>query len=113
MSLLLGAVWLLIAAVILLSPFWLALLWLQWRHRLWMRLSMVALWSLLTAAFAWMFHERYWRWVDCFNELGRCYDTDAGVMVSQAAFIWGMPALICALLLAMSLWQLLRRRTAP
>ncbi|WP_457089613.1 hypothetical protein [Microvirga sp. P5_D2] len=43
MSLLLGAVWLLIAAVILLSPFWLALLWLQWWHRLWMRLSMVAL----------------------------------------------------------------------
>ena len=41
--LLLGAVWLLIAAVILLSPFWLALLWLQWWHRLWMRLSMVAL----------------------------------------------------------------------
>jgi hypothetical protein len=78
-----------------------------------MRLSLTALWSLLTAGFAWVFYERYWRWADCFNELGRCYDTDAGVMVSQAAFIWGMPTLICAFLLALSLWQLLSRRTTP
>ncbi len=113
MSLLFGAAWLLIAAIVLLSPFWLVLVWLQWGHRLWMRLSMVALFALLTAIFASMFHERYWRWADCFNELGRCYDTEAGVMVSQAAFIWGMPTLVSALLLALSLWGLLRRRTAP
>ncbi|MGO4387550.1 hypothetical protein AB4Y85_08440 [Microvirga sp. 2YAF29] len=104
---------LLFGAVILLSPFWLALLWLQWGHRLWMRLSMVALWSLLTVGFAWMFYERYWRWADCFNELGRCYDSEAGVMVAQAAFIWGMPALVSALLLALSLWALLKRKITP
>jgi hypothetical protein len=113
MSLLFGILWLLIAAIILLFPLWLAPFWLKWRHRLWMRLSMAALFAFLTTAFASMFYERYWRWADCFNELGRCYDTDAGVMVSQAAFIWGMPTLMSALLLAMSLWALLRRRTAP
>jgi hypothetical protein len=107
-----GVLWLLVAAVTLLSPFWPVLLWLKWGHTLWMRLSMVVLTGLLTAAFAWIFYERYWRWADCFNELGRCYDTDAGVMVEQAAFIWGVPALICALLLALSLWLLLRRKTA-
>lgn len=114
MTMLFGAVWLLIAAIVLMFlPIWLALLWLKWGHRLWMRLSMVALWSLLTAAFAMTFYERYWRWADCFNELGRCYDTDAGVMVEQASFIWGVPTFVSALLLGLSLWQLLRRRTAP
>lgn len=63
MTMLFGAVWLLIAAIVLMFlPIWLALLWLKWGHRLWMRLSMVALWSLLTAAFAMTFYERYWRW---------------------------------------------------
>ena len=58
------------------------------------------------------FHERYWRWRGCFNELGRCYDTEAGVMVEQAGAIWGTLTLIFGLFALRSLWWLLRQRTA-
>ena len=54
-----------------------------------MRLVRPLVWLALTLACALAFHERYWRWRDCFNELGRCYDPQAGVMVEQAGWIWG------------------------
>ena len=78
-----------------------------------MRLLMAAFWSLLTTSFGYMLYERYWRWEDCFNELGRCHDSEARVMVEQASFIWGLPTLIFGLLTLGSLWSLLRQRTAP
>lgn len=105
--------WLLILGFLFLWPLGLILLWLKWGHTLWMRLFMVAFWSLLTLAFASMFYERYWRWEDCFNELGRCYDSEAGVMVEQASFIWGFPTLVFGLLALRSLWRFLRQQTAP
>ena len=27
--------------------------------------------------FGLLFYERYWRWHDCFNELGRCFDPES------------------------------------
>ncbi|MEA9789642.1 hypothetical protein VDF90_20820 [Xanthomonas campestris pv. raphani] len=51
---------------------------------------MAAVASLLLLAlttYAW--NERYWRWRDCFNAEGRCYDSQAGVMVAQSGVIWG------------------------
>ena len=40
--------------------------------------------------FAAAFYERYWRWRDCFNELGRCYDpVSQDVYLEQAGIIWG------------------------
>jgi hypothetical protein len=105
--------WPLILGFLFLWPISLILLWLKWSHTLWMRMLMGAFWSLLTTAFGYMYYERYWRWEDCFNELGRCYDSEAGVMVEQASFIWGFPTLIFGLLTLGSLWSLLRRRTAP
>jgi hypothetical protein len=36
------------------------------------------------------FHDRYWRWRDCFNELGRCYDpVSQDVYLEQAGLVWG------------------------
>jgi hypothetical protein len=36
------------------------------------------------------FHDRYWRWRDCFNELGRCYDPiSQDVYLEQAGIVWG------------------------
>jgi hypothetical protein len=36
------------------------------------------------------FHDRYWRWRDCFNELGRCYDpVSQAVYLEQAGLVWG------------------------
>jgi hypothetical protein len=77
------------------------------------RVGFAVLWLAFTALFALAFHDRYWRWRDCFNELGRCYDPEHGVMVEQAGAIWGSLTLIFGLLLIRSLWSLLRRRTTP
>lgn len=42
------------------------------------------------------FHDRYWRWRDCFNELGRCYDpVSQEVYLEQAGIVWGGVAGIC------------------
>jgi hypothetical protein len=47
-------------------------------------------------------YDRYWRLRECFNELGRCYDSDSQqVFLEQAGLVWGTFAVICVLL---SLW---------
>lgn len=59
--------------------------------------------------FGYAFYERYWRWRDCFNELGRCYDSNTGVMVEQAGFIWGSLATICFVMFFLNIYRLLKR----
>jgi hypothetical protein len=50
----------------------------------------------LAGLFALAFHERYWRWRDCFNELGRCYDAASHeVFLEQAGIAWGSLTVIC------------------
>lgn len=64
-----------------------------------------------TALFLLAYYDRYWRWRDCFNELGRCYDPDGEqVFLEQAGVVWGMFTVICLLVLALSLWRLFARR---
>jgi hypothetical protein len=77
------------------------------------RAGFAALWLALTGLFALAFYDRYWRWRGCFNELGRCYDPEEGVMLEQAGELYGILTLIFGLLLIRSLWSLLRRRTTP
>jgi hypothetical protein len=37
-----------------------------------------------------MFYERYWRWRECFNELGRCFDpVTQDVYLEQSGLVWG------------------------
>jgi len=44
----------------------------------------------LGVLFALAFEARYWRWRDCFNELGRCYDpVSQDVYLEQAGLVWG------------------------
>ena len=76
------------------------------------RLVRLAVTGTLAAGSAFLFYERYWIWRECFNELGRCYDGEAGVMLQQAGWIWGGLFLIFATL---ALWNLaaLRRRRRP
>jgi hypothetical protein len=33
--------------------------------------------------FAFAYYDRYWRWRDCFNELGRCYDPASQDVISN------------------------------
>ena len=79
--------------------------------RLAVRVGFAVLWLAFTALFALAFYDRYWRWRDCFNELGRCYDPEHGVMVEQAGAIWGSLTLISGLLSIRSLWGFLWQRT--
>lgn len=58
------------------------------------RIPTIAISSLGFCAFAWLFYERYYRWRDCFNELGRCYDPDGSFEVyTTAGQVWGWLAL--------------------
>lgn len=42
------------------------------------------------AFFALAFYDRYWRWRDCFNELGCCFDpASQDVYLEQAGLVWG------------------------
>ncbi|HZH51895.1 MAG TPA: hypothetical protein VEZ16_08435 [Microvirga sp.] len=70
------------------------------------------LWSGLALLSAFAFYDRYWRWRGCFNELGRCYDTENGVLLEQAGVIWGTFALVFSLLFARSLWRIRGRETS-
>lgn len=55
------------------------------------------------------FESRYWRWRDCFNELGRCYDpVSQDVYLEQAGLVWGslaMVSLLAGIGLVVGLWR--------
>ena len=56
------------------------------------------------------FESRYWRWRDCFNELGRCYDpVSQDVYLEQAGLVWGSLAMV-SLLAGIGLVVGLRRK---
>ncbi|MEZ5923315.1 MAG: hypothetical protein R3D57_02935 [Hyphomicrobiaceae bacterium] len=79
-----------------------------WR---WLAGAMAALCLVLAAVFTLAFHNRYWRWRDCFNELGRCYDpANQEIYLEQAGLVWGgLAALaIAGALIALAGWW--RRR---
>lgn len=53
-----------------------------------------------------LFYDRYWRWRDCFNELGRCYDeVSQQVYLEQAG---GIYATLAALFLILGLGMMFR-----
>jgi len=57
------------------------------------------------ALFGFAYYDRYYRWRDCFNDLGRCYDPQTGmVYVEQAGFVWMLLALLCLGLVVMVLF---------
>jgi hypothetical protein len=57
--------------------------------------TVAAILLIVAAFFGWVFHERHWRWRDCFNELGRCWDpVGEQVYVEGAGLIWGTLALL-------------------
>jgi hypothetical protein len=63
---------------------------------------LVGLGSLLALAF----YDRYWKWRDCFNELGRCFDPiTQDVYLQQSGGVYGgLAALFLILGLALLLW---------
>ena len=74
------------------------------------RLVFALLFAAGAMLFALAYYDRYWRWRDCFNELGRCYDPDSQqVFLEQAGLVWGTFAAVSLLLAALFAWRALRR----
>ncbi len=70
----------------------------------------------LCAVGVWAFNERYLKWEDCFNELGRCYDSETGfVYLEQAGATWALLTIVGAVLAFAALWRIFvkRCRTHP
>ena len=63
----------------------------------------------LGCLFGLAFYYRYWRWRDCFNELGRCYDPQSQeVFLEQAGIAWDGLTVLC-FAIAIVLLVLIRR----
>lgn len=57
-----------------------------------------------TAFFFGAYYIRYFKWRDCFNELGRCFDSDTGtVYMEQAGLIWMTLGILS---LGIAIWML-------
>ena len=65
--------------------------------------AFAAFWLCAALFFAWAFYEFYWRWRDCFNELGRCFDPQTSTVATDDGFVWGLLA-AGALVLALVCW---------
>ena len=77
-----------------------------------MRPTLSAVFLVLTFLFGFAYYDRYFKWRDCFNELGRCFDPETGtVMVIQAGGIWGTLTVLCFLTALWQLWRIKRNRT--
>lgn len=62
----------------------------------------------LGLASAMLYYDSYWRWRDCFNEEGRCFDpVSQNVYLEQAGLAWGV---LAGLFLATALILLLFQR---
>ena len=73
--------------------------------------ALILICAAFSGLFALAFYDRYWRWRDCFNELGRCYDPVGGVVyLEQAGVVWGLLAAIPAIA-ALMLWRRAHRRS--
>ena len=62
------------------------------------------------AIFGFAYHEQYFKWRNCFNDLGRCYDSDTStVYLEQSGIVWLSLTLISA---AVGIYQIWRLKTA-
>ena len=70
----------------------------------------IVAWAVGLGLAAHLYNEMYWRWRDCFNELGRCFDPEAGVVYhEQAGAFWLVAVLVFGLGLAGSIVRRLRQ----
>ena len=62
------------------------------------------LFFLCAAFFAFAYYDRYYKWRDCFNDQGRCFDAEtATVYVEQAGVVWAL-FFVATLIPALILW---------
>jgi hypothetical protein len=69
-------------------------------------LALAALFLAAALTCGWMFHDHYWKWRNCFNELGRCFVPETGIVLSDNNFVWGLIAAVAfALALLFGIWS--------
>ena len=57
------------------------------------------------------FYTRYFKWRDCFNELGRCFDEQTGtVYLEQSGIVWALPAALSLTAFLLLVWTLRKER---
>ena len=75
-------------------------------------LSVAGLFIVTGSLFLVVSYDRYWRWRDCFNELGRCYDVvSQDVYLEQSGLVWGSLAAACLIAGSLLVSRAIRRRT--
>ena len=58
-----------------------------------------------------MFHVQYFRWRDCFNDQGRCFDAETGVVYfEQSGLVWLSIAVVAFGLSLFQIWRFVRLR---
>jgi hypothetical protein len=57
-----------------------------------------------------LFYERYWRWLGCFNELGRCFDPESETVATDSNSMYGLLAAVALVLALLTAVGLLRNR---
>lgn len=59
------------------------------------------------AIFGFAYYEQYFKWRSCFNDLGRCYGSEAGVVyLEQSGIIWLSLVVIATAVGFYQLWRL-------
>lgn len=48
----------------------------------------------LSGFFVYAFYFRFYKWINCFNENGKCYDPVNKEVYTDSGIIWAVPALI-------------------
>ncbi len=63
-----------------------------------------------SALFLYLYYDSYFRWRDCFNELGRCFDDASGVVrLEQSGEVWLLLAVLTFGAALYHAWRLVRR----
>ncbi len=77
------------------------------RHIIWKTVFVMA--AGLSAAFYYLYYTQYFKWRDCFNDLGRCYDSESGIVyLEQAGIMWISLAVLMSVIAVFLLWRLKR-----
>lgn len=65
----------------------------------------------LAIIFAYFYYVAYFRWRNCFNEAGRCFDSDAGVVhLQQSGIVWLLLAVLALVAGIFNAWHLIRNK---
>ncbi|OYR15437.1 hypothetical protein CEV32_4709 [Brucella rhizosphaerae] len=64
---------------------------------------------LASAAFAYLYYERYWRWRDCIEEANSSCLTSDGSNLTSGGQLWGLIAVVFLLIGLRSLYRSHRR----